>query len=259
MSQDVAGFCFHEVTDDPRSTGFQRRGAAPFRLTPRAFNDHLEAIASSPWSPCRVAELDRDAAARHLLLTFDDGGRSALDAADELSRRGWQGHFFIVTSRIGTSTFLDAAGIRYLHGCGHVIGSHSHTHPDIFRELSPAAMLAEWRTSAGLIADLLGAPCETASVPGGEISPAVLETGAAAGFRFLFTVEPRLRPWMVRDCRVFGRYMVKQGTPPSRVGQLARFRGWTGALAARRLKAVARRSVPPLYRYVVSQRAREAF
>ena len=53
--------------------------------------------------------------------------------------------------------------------------------------------------------------------------------------------------------------MVKQGTPPSRVGQLARFRGWTGALAARRLKAVARRSVPPLYRYVVSQRAREAF
>ena len=73
MSQEVAGFCFHEVTDDPRSTGFQRRGAVPFRLTPRVFNDHLEAIARSPWSPCRVAELDRGAAGRHLLLTFDDG------------------------------------------------------------------------------------------------------------------------------------------------------------------------------------------
>ena len=257
MSQEVAGFCFHEVTDDPRSSGFQRPGAAPFRLTRRAFADHLDAIAESPWSPGRVGELAGGGAGRSLLLTFDDGGRSALDAADELGRRGWRGHFFVVTSRIGSRTFLDASAIRYLHQCGHVIGSHSHTHPDIFRELSRAAMLAEWRTSAAVLADLTGAACDAASVPGGEISPAVLASGAEAGIRFLFTVEPRVHPWWVRDCRVFGRYMVKAGTAPSRVARMARFHGWTGALAVRRVKAVARRSVPPLYRYVVNQRARE--
>ena len=258
MSQEVASFCFHEVTDDPRSTGFQRPGAVPFTLPRRAFTAHLDAIAASPWSPRRVSEVGDAGTGRCLLLTFDDGGRSALDAADELSRRGWRGHFFVVTSRVGSSTFLGAESIRYLHGCGHVIGSHSHTHPDIFRELTSDAMRAEWRTSASLLSDLLGVPCETASVPGGEISRAVLESGAEAGFRFLFTVEPRLRPWNVRECRVFGRYIVKMGTSPSRVGRLAQFRGWTGALALRRLKAVARRSVPPLYRYVVRQRAREA-
>jgi peptidoglycan/xylan/chitin deacetylase (PgdA/CDA1 family) len=258
LSQEVAGFCFHEVTDDPRSSGFQRPGAAPFRLTRRAFADHLAAIAESPWSPCVVGELTRRPAGRSLLLTFDDGGRSAVYAADELSRRGWRGHFFVVTSRIGSRTFLDAGAIRYLHQCGHVIGSHSHTHPDIFRELSRGAMLAEWRTSAALLSDLLGAPCDAASVPGGEISPTVLASGAEAGFRFLFTVEPRVHPWPVQACRVFGRYMVKAGTAPAQVGRMARFRGWTGALAVRRVKAAARRSVPPLYRYVVSQRAREA-
>jgi peptidoglycan/xylan/chitin deacetylase (PgdA/CDA1 family) len=258
LSQEVAGFCFHEVTEDPRSTGFQRPGAVPFTLTRRVFTNHLDAIADSPWSPRRVTELADTPSPRCLLLTFDDGGRSALDAADELSRRGWRGHFFIVTGRVGAPTFLGAAEIRYLHECGHVIGSHSHTHPDIFRELSPGAMREEWSTSAALLSDWLGTPCEAASVPGGEISPAVLESGAAVGFRFLFTVEPRVRPWNVRECRVFGRYMVKVGTPPSRVGRLAQFRGWTGALAVRRLKAVARRSVPPLYRYVVAQRGREA-
>jgi peptidoglycan/xylan/chitin deacetylase (PgdA/CDA1 family) len=164
----------------------------------------------------------------------------------------------VVTNRVGTSTFLDAGAIRYLHGCGHMIGSHSHTHPDIFRELPRSTMRAEWRTSAALLSDLLGAPCEAASVPGGEISPAVLEAAAEVGFRFVFTVEPRLRPWRVGECRVFGRFIVKAGTAPVRVGELARFRGWSGALAVRRLKAVARRSVPPLYRYVVAQRAREA-
>jgi hypothetical protein len=258
LSKEIAGFCFHEVTDHPRSTGFQRRGAVPFRLTRRQFAAHLDAIARSPWLPRRVTDLEAAGDARSLLLTFDDGGRSALDAADELGRRGWRGHFFVITGRVGTATFLGVEDIRYLHRCGHVIGSHSHTHPDIFRELSPAAMLEEWRTSAAFLSDLLGVPCEAASVPGGEISPAALESGAGAGFRYLFTVEPVVRPGRVRECRIFGRYLVKAATTPARVGQLAQFRGWTAALALRRLKGVARRTAPPLYRYVVGQRTREA-
>jgi peptidoglycan/xylan/chitin deacetylase (PgdA/CDA1 family) len=259
LSQEVASFCFHEVTDDPRSTGFQRPGAVPFTLDRQAFARHLDAIAESRWSPQRVTDLEERTPERCLLLTFDDGGKSALEAAEQLGRRGWRGHFFIITSRIGTATFLGADAIRSLHAGGHIIGSHSHTHPDIFRELSPAAMRDEWRTSADILANLLGAPCEAASVPGGEISPSVLASGAEAGFRFLFTVEPQVHPMMVQGCRVFGRYMVKVGTSPTRVGQLARFQGWTRALAARRLKALARRSAPALYRYIVNQRTRESW
>jgi peptidoglycan/xylan/chitin deacetylase (PgdA/CDA1 family) len=258
LTAEVAGFAFHEVTDRPDETGFQRPGAVPFTLTPRAFQRHLEQIAAVPFAPVRVTSLDLDSPGRHLLLTFDDGGKSALYAADLLSRRGWAGHFFIVTGRIGDRSFLSAADIRYLHSCGHIVGSHSHTHPNIFRELSPGEMAMEWRTSSGLLSDLLGVRCGAASVPGGEISRAVLESAPAAGFRFLFTVEPQLRPRLVNGCRILGRYLVKAATPPARVGRLARFEGWTRALAVRRIKAVARRSVPPLYRYVVARRARES-
>jgi len=37
--------------------------------------------------------MDFERPGRHVLLTFDDGGKSALYASDQLSRRGWKGHF----------------------------------------------------------------------------------------------------------------------------------------------------------------------
>jgi hypothetical protein len=69
-----------------------------------------------------------------LLLTFDDDGKSALRIGDELCRRGWRGHFLIATALIGCRTFLDSRELRYLRDCGHVLGTHSHTHPDMYRD-----------------------------------------------------------------------------------------------------------------------------
>ena len=253
----MASLGYHEVTDTPRSTGFQRPGAAPFTLTPATFADHLARVTTGPCCPALVTGLDLDRPGRHLLLTFDDGGKSALLVADELSRRGWRGHFFIVTGRVGNRTFLDWSEVRYLRQCGHVVGSHSHTHPDIFRELSPARMREEWRISGSLLAERLGEPCVAASVPGGEISPAVLQSVAEVGMKFLFTVEPDLRPHRVGGCWVLGRCLIKNKMPPSRVGELVQFRGWTRALVIRRLKAIARLSLPLLYRHLVARRVRE--
>ena len=45
-------------------------------------------------------------------------------------------------------------------------------------------------TSRAILEDLLGEQCVAGSVPGGDISPKVLETAAEAGLRFLFTSEP---------------------------------------------------------------------
>jgi peptidoglycan/xylan/chitin deacetylase (PgdA/CDA1 family) len=253
----IASLGFHEVTDQPRETGFQRPGAVPFTLTPRAFASCLDLIAAGPMAPSLVRGLRWDDPGPHLLLTFDDGGRSALHAADELSRRGWRGHFFIVTGRIGTRTFLDRSEIRYLHDCGHVIGSHSHTHPNIFREQPEDRMREEWRTSADILSDLIGVPCETAAVPGGDISPQVLRLADEAGFQVLFTVEPELRPRRVGSCRVLGRCLIKSSMTPERVAELARAQGWERALLLRRLKVLARRAVPLLYRQFVRQRTRE--
>lgn len=257
MSTLVAGFGYHDVTDDPTESGFQRDGAVPFKLGSSLFREHLDSIAAASRIPELVHEIDHGRPGRHLLLTFDDGGKSAIRIGEDLSRRGWRAHFFIVTSLIGRRTFLDADEIRQLRRCGHLVGSHSHTHPSIYRELDRGRMVVEWRQSCDILAQLLGEPCLSASVPGGEISPAVLRSAGAAGLRYLFTSEPWLTPRVVNGCWVLGRFCPKATTSPQEIGELARFRGWSSRLLMRRLKALARRSVPPLYRLYVSRSTRE--
>jgi peptidoglycan/xylan/chitin deacetylase (PgdA/CDA1 family) len=254
---EIAAFAYHDVGEDPASTGFQRPGALPFKLTPRAFEQHLDAIARSGLAPSLIVDVDMTQPGRYLLLTFDDGGKSALRIGEELCRRGWRGHFFIVTSRIGGSTFLDAAGIRELRSCGHVIGSHSHTHPDIARDRSAEFMVEEWQTSCAVLADLLGEPMVTASVPGGDISATTLRSAATAGLRYLFTSEPWLTPRRVAECWILGRVSPKVGTTPAEMSDLARFHGWSRALLLRRAKGIVRRSCPPIYRLYVKRLTRE--
>jgi len=257
MNTLVAAFGYHDVTDDPSESGFQRNGALPFKLGSRLFEEHLDRIAAGSLAPERVDAIDLARPGRHLILTFDDGGKSALGIGDELCRRGWKGHFFITTSLIGRRTFLNAAEIRQIQSSGHLVGSHSHSHPSIFRELDRGRMIVEWRQSCDILAQLLGEPCLTAAVPGGEISPAVLRSAGAAGLRYLFTSEPVLTPRVVGGCWVLGRFCPKSSTGTGEIADLAAFRGWAGKLLVRRIKALARRSMPPLYRLYVSRSNRE--
>jgi hypothetical protein len=56
-----------------------------------------------------------------ILLTFDDGGRSAVEIGALLAERGWCAHIFVVSDRVETSGFLRRADIRALHDAGHVM------------------------------------------------------------------------------------------------------------------------------------------
>src|SRR5207248_1719796 len=110
----------------------------------------------------RAAVQDLDE--RRLAQQVIDVYRSVLEAriGDALCARGWRGHFFIVTNLLGVRTFLAPADIRQLRSCGHLIGSHSHTHPDIFNALSPRRMLEEWHASTDALSQVLGERCATA-------------------------------------------------------------------------------------------------
>src|SRR5690606_9742143 len=84
-------------------------------------------------------------------------------------------------------------------------------------------------------------------------SQRVFASAAAAGLRWLFTSEPWLVPRWVDGCRVLGRVVLKRGVSTPRVAELAAGRGWGRALALRRLKGMARRAAPPLYRLYVER------
>ena len=253
----LAAFGYHEVTEEPLTSGFLRPGAVRYTLTPGAFAAHLDRIAGRAPRPALVTAIDPARPARHVLLTFDDGGRSAMHAAEALRRRGWRGHFFVITARLGERTFLSPADVRELHAMGHLVGSHTHTHPDIFRELPPVRIDQEWRTSIDRLAQLLAAPCLAGAVPGGHTSREVEHSAERAGLRFLFTCDPTTRARRVGDCLVLGRVLVRRTTSPAAIDALADFHGWTRAFLTRRGKDVVRYALPSLFRVYVQRMSRE--
>ena len=250
----IASFTFHEVCDDPAESGWQRAAALPYKHTTKVYREHLDEIAKSSVAPTLLTDLTQ--ADRHAALTFDDGGVSNVAAGDELARRGWRGFFFIVTGLTGTPGFMDVAQLKYLRSCGHVIGSHSETHPDIFRGLKPEQMRAEWQGSCDKLSSWLGEPCITASIPGGDGSALVYEMAAEAGLKTLFTSEPKLEPAQVNGMQVLGRVCLKRDTASARVRELAQFRGWQRENAIRRAKVGARVLLFPAYKAYVYWKTR---
>lgn len=244
---------YHDVVapghDD--ASGFPGAAAAHYKLGHAEFAEHLAALAASGLHfPAVTAALRPKAASG--LLTFDDGGASATGVATALDSHGMCGHFLITTARIGQAGFVSVADLRALRAGGHVVGSHSHTHPAEISQLDARALDAQWRQSVDCLRQLLGEPVTVASVPGGFYSRKVAEAAAAAGIRYLFTSEPTVHAHQVDDCLVLGRYTLWRGMPPARAVALAlgtdvaRQRQWLLWNLKKPLKRWAR----PLYRTV---------
>jgi peptidoglycan/xylan/chitin deacetylase (PgdA/CDA1 family) len=223
---------YHDVVEDGdfESSGFPGQGANVYKLRRQDFERHLDAIrAAVPIGSVTIVSPLRDTLrqqgiAPEVFLTFDDGGVSfARPIADLLEARGWRGHFFITTDRIGQPGFLSAAQIHDLFRRGHVIGSHSHTHPTRMAALGRAAMDDEWRRSLSILSGILGENVKVASVPGGYYSRQVGESAAAAGIEALFTSEPTMEVGTGPGCLTIGRYVIQRGMGPE----------WSGGLAAR--------------------------
>src|SRR5215471_14863174 len=207
---------------DFESSGFPGGDAAIYKLELPEFEQHLNAIHAVISRPATVRELPH-LQTRPTLLTFDDGGSSAHTyIADLLERLGWRGHFFVTTNWIGQRGFLTPAQIRDLRSRGHLIGSHSCSHPPRMSYCSRKELLEEWNNSVAILSDIVGEQIDLASVPGGYYRRHVAETATEAGIRTLFTSEPRISSQVVNGCIVLGRFTIRQKVPPATVAAIAR-------------------------------------
>ncbi len=217
---------YHDIieTGHADATGFPGRDAATYKLERSLFEAHLDAIHSRtcprPTSVLDAKKVDLEAT----LLTFDDGGISAVIIAELLAAREWVGHFFVTTDRIGTPGFVTAPHIRHIRSQGHVVGSHSCSHPVRMAACGDDELAHEWTRSTGCLADILGEPVITASVPGGYYARRVGEAAAAAGIEALFTSEPTARWHTVRTCSIIGRYTLRSDATADYVAALAKGR-----------------------------------
>jgi peptidoglycan/xylan/chitin deacetylase (PgdA/CDA1 family) len=213
----VRTLMYHDVIEPghAEASGFPGADAAVYKLSRTQFATHLETIAAAQTQRPIIATdlLNAATGNESWLITFDDGGASAhTHIADMLEKLNWRGHFFITTNYIGRKAFLSRAQLRDLRARGHVLGSHSCSHPPRISHCSPAEMLREWQESIGVLSDILGEQIDTASVPGGFYSQQVAAAASDAGCKILFTSEPVTRSREVDDCLILGRYAIQQNT-----------------------------------------------
>jgi len=203
-------------------SGFQSADADLYKLDCGEFRRHLMAMAESHRGPLATAPELLGHSPVHspegcpVLLTFDDGGASALlYVADMLDEFGWKAHFLVTAGRIGTPGFLNPSQIREMRQRGHIIGSHSYSHPTRMANCSTAQLDEEWQRSVVSLREILGEPIQVASVPGGYYSRKVAVTAGRAGIKLLFNSEPVTRSQTVEGCLVLGRFGAQRSTPPS--------------------------------------------
>jgi hypothetical protein len=216
---------YHDAVtgDDFDESGFPGAGADLYKLSTGEMDAHLREISlARDDGPVGIYALlgDQNGFTPRrdplpLMLTFDDGGVGAsLYIADLLDRYGWKAHFFITTDYIGKPRFMSEEQLRDLQRRGHIIGSHSCSHPARMSSCGHDRLVAEWQDSVTRLGDILGIPVDTASVPGGYYSRSVARIASACGIRALFTSEPVRKSYLVDRCLVLGRYTIIRGMGP---------------------------------------------
>jgi peptidoglycan/xylan/chitin deacetylase (PgdA/CDA1 family) len=221
---------YHDVTDGSTAlSGYK----ALYKIDRQDFHNHIQSIRQQP-RQIAVRSIDRFRSWDDevpVFLTFDDGELGAYTyVAGELEQHGWRGHFFITTNWIGRTGFLDRRQIRELRSRGHIIGSHSCSHPARMSYLAEKDLMREWTESCSILSEILGEQVRVASVPHGYYSKKVGRAAASTGIEVLFTSEATAATSVLDGCLILGRYSIQRGTPPSESGAIAAGRVWPRGL-----------------------------
>jgi len=209
---------YHDVicNGDYTTSGFSGGDADFYKLDINEFQKHISTLVDK--NKCKAEDLsrlldtNRNDNSTAFYVTFDDGGSSFLKPiADILEQNGWIGIFFISTDYIGTPGFMTKEEIQELHKRGHIIGSHSCSHPKRITDCTYDEMLMEWGESRSVLEEIIGTEVISASVPGGFLSSEIEKSAAESGYKALFTSEPQKSIYKVDDCLILGRYSLVQG------------------------------------------------
>lgn len=227
---------FHDVyVRSPGESGFSGPGADRYKLQLAAFRAQLGAINDVRADlPVLVTDTELQAGtSAPFAISVDDGGLSYHSVLAPLfAGYGWRGHCLITTSQIGHAGFLHPHHVRELHAAGHLIGTHSVTHPVRFDTCDWDQLVAEWAESKAVLEDIIGAPVTVGSIPGGYYARRVALAARTAGLEILFSSEPKAEPHDVDGCQVFGRFTLRRDSPPGLAAllvgtqQSARVRQW---------------------------------
>ena len=186
---------FHDVISrDFPNSGFSKPGALQYTIDDHKFEELVKFCVES---------------SSDVVFSFDDGGNSFYNiAAPILERYGKRGVFFISTGFIDSDRFLTRSQIRELHERGHVIASHSNSHPRDISKLPYDKIVEESSSSKNILEGIIGDSVTVASIPGGAVSSNVLRALSECGYHDVYTSEPTAGLKRVDGMNVIGRYTI---------------------------------------------------
>lgn len=217
---------YHDVVHNGNfdASGFQDPLARRYKIDFAEFVRHLSTIYEKTGNKPITATslLERRQVFSPLLLTFDDGGSSFYyNIASALEKFGWCGNFFVTANYIEDQSFVTRGQIIDLHKRGHIIGTHSFSHPKRMSKCSWHLLLKEWGMSVEILSDILNEQVVIGSVPGGYYTRKVARAASAVGIKILFTSEPTTKCHRVDNCLVLGRYTLLRGMSANYVAKIA--------------------------------------
>ena len=121
---------------------------------------------------------------RYALLSFDDGYKSFLKAADILNGIGFTGTFFVTKDWCrNRRNFLSDLEIKEL-GSTQEIGSHTLSHPNL-TTIPQKSIHYELFESKKWIEDIIQRPTQSFSAPGGFINSKVIKIALEVGYKLI--------------------------------------------------------------------------
>lgn len=151
---------YHELSDTSENK---------FWITPDAFRQQMEWLTKDGFVSIDLRHLESVNGERIVLITFDDGHKSNLQAARIMKELGLVCVFFVVKDlSTQDERFLTEADIKEIHEMGHIIGVHGKDH-NWWCNKTITHLLTDFRETIDWITNITGEEPICCSAPGGRI------------------------------------------------------------------------------------------
>lgn len=182
MKEKFASLMYHQTTSPPRNK---------YYVPIDAFREQVRLIKRLQM---RSAELKPDgevSKCARVLITFDDGHKSNLEAARILKEHNLKGYFFIVKDySLHDRDYLTESQIKEIGDMGHVLAVHGKDH-GWWTMKSDEQLVSELTETRLWLEKITGKPVDACAPPGGVIDERVFECieRRMPEFRYIRTVE----------------------------------------------------------------------
>lgn len=185
--EGIVFLMYHELGLPGREPCQREPGYTRYVVPHAEFRKQIERLVEQEWRGIGVGQAVRSFDRKCVCITFDDGCETdLLCAAPVLKALGFGATFYITPGFLSRPGYLSETQVRQLHLLGFEVGCHSQTHPYL-TDVDDERLHEETAGAKQRLEQIIGAPVEHFSCPGGRWDRRVLEAVKRAGFRTMAT------------------------------------------------------------------------